>query len=415
MIDAADAVVIGAGAFGASVAYHLARRGQHVALLERHDVASQTSPRAAGLTQQIRSDSLMTNLAMRSVAKIERFAADTGETLGFHQSGSIKLARTRAFVDQIDEEVERGQALGLEIRHVTPAEAERLAPFLHAESALAAWHNTSDLYLEPVDLPRAYVRAAEKLGAAILPHTPVTAIGTRDGAIDRVLTDRGEIRTSVVVDAAGAWARVVAEMTGIRVPVVPTRHQLYITRPIPGVSPDQPIVRVLDVNVYVRPERGGLLLGGYEPDPVQVDSIDADFDIKDLALDFEPLRKLTHEVRNEFPVLQDAQIDEFRGGLPTMTADGRLVLDQVPGVAGFFVASGCCVGGLSISPAVGEVLADWIVDGNQPLDLSSLGLSRFGDALQTEEQLRAACLWRYAHHYSAELPATSAVADSTAR
>ncbi|HEY3058922.1 MAG TPA: FAD-dependent oxidoreductase [Chloroflexota bacterium] len=404
MIHEAEVVVIGAGAFGASIAFHLAKRGRHVALLERHAVASQTSPRAAGLTQQLRSDPIMTRLAMRSVAKIEQFEAETGEPLVFHQSGSLKLARTPAFVAQIHEEVERGQALGIDIHHVSPSEAERLAPFLHAEAALAAWYNTSDLYLEPVDLPRAYVHAAERLGASILERTPVTAIGTRDGAIERVLTDQGEIRTPVVVDAAGAWARVVGEMTGIRVPIVPTRHQLYITRPIPGVRADQPIVRVLDVNVYVRPERGGLLLGGYEPDPLQVDvsALGADFDIKSLTLDMEPLRRLTHEVRNEFPVLQGAEIDEFRGGLPTMTADGRHIVDRVPGVEGFFVASGCCVGGLSISPSVGEVLADWIVDGEPGVDLSSLRLNRFGHEVLTDDLLRQACLWRYAHHYSAE-------------
>jgi 4-methylaminobutanoate oxidase (formaldehyde-forming) len=193
-------------------------------------------------------------------------------------------------------------------------------------------------------------------------------------------------------------------MTGARVPIVPTRHQLYVTRPIAGVTAEQPIVRVLDVNVYVRPERGGLLLGGYEPDPLQVDvaSLAADFQIQDLALDFEPLRKLTEAVHDEFPLLQGAEIDEFRGGLPTMTADGRHIVDQVPGCTGFFVASGCCVGGLSISPAVGEVLADWIVDGQPSLDLSSLSLSRFGAELASEERLRAACLWRYAHHYADE-------------
>jgi glycine/D-amino acid oxidase-like deaminating enzyme len=149
----------------------------------------------------------------------------------------------------------------------------------------------------------------------------VIGIATRDGAIERVVTDRGDIRTTVAVDAAGAWTRVVADMTGIRVPIVPTRHQLYITRPIDGVAAEQPIVRVLDVNVYVRPERGGLMLGGYEPDPLQIDvnAQGADFQIKDLALDFEPLRKLTDEVRSEFPVLQNAEVGEFRGGLPTMT------------------------------------------------------------------------------------------------
>jgi 4-methylaminobutanoate oxidase (formaldehyde-forming) len=162
-------------------------------------------------------------------------------------------------------------------------------------------------------------------------------------------------------------------------------------------------VRVLDVNVYVRPERGGLMFGGYEPDPLQVDvaALGRDFQISDLTLDFEPLRRLTDEVRDEFPGLQGAEIDEFRGGLPTMTADGCHIVDRVPGVDGFFVASGCCVGGLSISPAIGEVLADWIVDGQPAVDLSSLRLTRFGPEVATEERLQAACLWRYAHHYSA--------------
>src|SRR5262249_12233275 len=229
-------------------------------------------------------------------------------------------------------------------------------------------------------------------------------IGTRAGSVDRVVTDQGEIRTPLLIDAAGAWTRVVADMTGIRVPIVPTRHQLYITRPIDGVAPEQAIVRLLDVNVFVRQERGGLMLGGYEPDPLQVDmsTMDADFEISDLAPDFEPLRRLTHEVREQFPVLQNAEIDEFRGGLPTMTADGRHIVDRVPGVDGFFVASGCCVGGLSISPSVGEVLADWIVDGEPPVDLSPLRLTRFGPEMADEERLRQACLWRYAHQYSAE-------------
>jgi 4-methylaminobutanoate oxidase (formaldehyde-forming) len=341
---------------------------------------------------------------MRSVAKLEDFVADTGEPLTIHQSGSLKLARTPEFATQIHEEVERGQAMGLDIEPVSPATAERMAPFLCADAALAAWYAASDLYLEPGDLPRAYVKAAQRLGVAILPHTAVTAIGTRAGAVEQVVTDQGEIRAPVVIDAAGAWTRVVAEMTGIRVPIVPTRHQLYITRPLDGVTADQPIVRVLDVNVYVRPERGGLMLGGYEPDPLQVEigTLGADFEIADLALDFEPLRKLTHAVRGQFPMLEGAEIAEFRGGLPTMTADGRLIVDHVPGVAGFFVVSGCCVGGLSISPAVGEALAGWIVDDERPPELASLGLGRFGPSVDSEEGLRQACLWRYAHHYSAE-------------
>lgn len=404
MIDKADAVVVGAGAFGACVAYHLARRGQQVVLLDAHAVASQTSPRAAGLTQQIRSDAFMTDLAMRSVRQITQFSAESGETLVYHQHGSIKLALTAPFAAQIHDEVQRGQAQGLEIDLISYREAHRLAPFLQPDRALAIWYTASDLYLEPGDLPLAYSRAAQKRGATILPHTPATAIGTQNGQVERVVTPQGVIETPVVIDTAGAWTRVVGAMAGINVPLTPTRHQLYITEPLPGIAVEQPIVRVLDYNVYVRPERGGLMLGGYEPDPLQLNgqSLPTAFEIQELTLDMAPLSRLTTLVEEEFPLLRNAEIALLRGGLPTMTPDGRHIVDQVPGVAGFFVASGCCVGGLSIAPAVGAVLADWVVDGAPPFDLAPLRIDRFGALAHDEEQLRQACLWRYAHHYSSE-------------
>ena len=399
----ADAVVIGAGSFGASGAYHLRQRGQRVVLLDAHAPVTQTSPRAAGLTQQIRADPLMTGLAMQSVGQITRLSEESGEPLVYHQNGSIKLALSEEYATQIRAEVQTGQEQGLEIGLISPQEAKRLAPFFQPGRELAIWYTASDLYLEPGDLPRAYIAAAQRLGATVLPHTPATAIGTRGGAVERVETTQGTIETPVVVDTAGAWTRVVGAMAGINVPLVPTRHQLFITEPLPGITSEQPIVRVLDYNIYVRPERGGLMMGGYEPDPVQVDgkSLPADFQIKDLALDMAPLRRMAALVGEEFPLLQRAPVAEFRGGLPTMTPDGRHIVDQVPGVKGFFVASGCCVGGLSISPAVGAVLADWVVAGKPPLDLSPLRLDRFGVLAHDEEALQKACLWRYAHHYSA--------------
>ncbi|MEZ4736211.1 MAG: FAD-binding oxidoreductase [Caldilineaceae bacterium] len=404
MISNADVVVIGAGSFGASTAYHLARRGKQVVLLDAHEPVTQTSPRAAGLTQQIRSDTFMTELAMRSVRQITRLTEESGEPLLFHQNGSIKLALTDAFAAQIADEVRRGQELGLEINAISPAEAQRLAPFLHPDRAQAIWYTAGDLYLEPGDLPRAYIRAAQCLGATVLPHTPATGIGTRAGKVEYVETAQGRITTPVVVDTAGAWTRMVGALAGINVPLTPVRHQLYITQPLPGITTKQPIVRILDYNIYVRPEQGGLMVGGYEPDPMPVNgqSLATTFQIKELTLDITPLRRLSELVYDEFPLLRDADIALLRGGLPTMTPDGRHIVDQAPGVAGFFVASGCCVGGLAISPAVGAVLADWVVDGAPPLDLTPLRLDRFGPALQSEERLQAACLWRYAHHYSAE-------------
>jgi len=404
MIQDAAAVIVGAGALGASVAFHLAKAGQpRIALIDKHDLASQTSPRAAGLTAQVRTTDIMTRLAMMAVKKIERFEAETGEPLVYHQSGSMKIARTPEHRAQLEREVARGRRLGLEIDLISVADARRFTPFLDGAGVQGITRTPSDLYLEPVQIPLGYARAAGRLGAALISNTAVTGIVTKNGAVQGVMTAQGLIRTPVVVDAAGAWTRLVAHMADGRVPVVPTRHQLLITGPIAGVAPTQPIVRVIDSNVYIRPEKGGLMLGGYEPDPVQVDAaaLPAGFQIKDLTLDLAVLRRLADTVVTQFPVLRALKVREHRGGLPTMTVDGRHIVGPVPGIRGFFVASGCCVGGLSISPAVGEVLAEWILTGKPPMDLTLLAPDRFGPEYRLEEKLRAECRWQYAHQYSA--------------
>ncbi len=408
MIESAECVVIGSGALGASTAYHLARAGKSVALVDQHALGSQTSPRAAGLTSQARGTDLMTRLAKMAVRKIESFAEETGETLVFYQPGALKIARRPEHVEQLHREQERGRRLETGLETISPAEARELNPFLHTAGILAVNYCPTDLYLEPSQIPNGYARAAERLGVAILPHTQVTGIALRADLVAGVETEHGPIRCEHVVDAAGAWLRAVAAMGGSRVSVVPTRHQLMITEPIEGVQPLQPITRIIDANVYVRPDEGGLMLGGYEQHPVQYDAaaLRRGFDIADLELDFEVLRRLAHSVREQLPVFQRVPrgigVRVHRGGLPTMTTDGEHTVGPVPGVRGLYVAGGCCVGGLSIAPAIGEVLAAWIADGNQPMDLSPLAPGREGAI--SEAALREACRVQYAHHYWEDVP-----------
>jgi glycine/D-amino acid oxidase-like deaminating enzyme len=408
MIDAAECVVIGSGSLGASVAFHLTARGRQVALLDKHDLGSQTSPRAAGLTSQARDTELMTALAKQAVRKIESFERDTGEKLDFYQSGALKIARTEAHVAQLDRELDRGRRLKTGIERIAPAEARAKNPFLETAGILAVNFVPSDLYLEPSQIPRLYARAAERLGAAMLPQTLATGVTLRGGAVAGVETDRGAIRCETVVDAAGAWLRAVAALAGASVPMVAVRHQLMITEPIEGVEPLQPITRIIDANVYVRPDSGGLMLGGYESDPAPFDggALPSRFDIADLPLDFSVLRRLADRVRQQLPVFQrvphEIPVHVHRGGLPTMTADGEHTVGPVPGIRGLYVVGGCCVGGLSIAPALGEALAAWIVDGAPPMDLSPMRPGREGAI--GEEALRAACLTRYAHHYWDEAP-----------
>src|SRR5262249_2402919 len=151
-------------------------------------------------------------------------------------------------------------------------------------------------------------------------------------------TDKGTIRTPVVVDAAGAWTRQVAAASGIRIPLVPTRHQLVVTEPLEEVRADLPMVRIMDAPVYVRPCGGGLLWGGFEEAPKQfdMDALDARFQIKDLALDREVLRRLAEDIKEQMPILLAAPVREHRGGLPTMTADGQHIIGPAPAAAGFF-------------------------------------------------------------------------------
>jgi glycine/D-amino acid oxidase-like deaminating enzyme len=400
VIASADVVVVGSGAFGASAAYHLARRGVRVAVLERAALASQTSPRAAGLTSQVRATAALTRLAQRAVAKLAVFTEETGQPLRFTQSGALKIARTERDAEQLTREVVRGVDVRVPIELISVAEAQRRLPILGERGIVAVTWSPTDCNVEPSELPLGYCRAAEKLGAVLIPHTAATGFEIGPHGVEGVRTPSGTIATRVVVDAAGAWARLVASALGATLPVVPTRHQLLITEPIAGVGPDFPIARVIDANVYVRHERGGLMLGGYEADPVQPEALPDD--IARLPLDIDVLWRLARSVCEQFPIFQDpaVRVAEHRGGLPTLTMDDRYLVGPLPGVSGAWVMSGCCVGGLSVSPALGEAIAEWIVDGAPALDCSDISPARFSAPID-EALLRDRCRHAYATHYRA--------------
>jgi glycine/D-amino acid oxidase-like deaminating enzyme len=402
MLREAAAVVIGSGALGCSVAYHLAKSSvAPVALIDKHEIASQTSPRAAGLSSELRKSELMTRLAVMSVEKIKGFAAETGEEMVYFQPGSLRIARIADHEQQLRRDVELGRRLGVDIDFVSPAKASELMPFLKPAGIRSVTYVRDDLYLEPGQLPRGYARATAKLGGVLLPNTAVTGFGTQDGRITNVITSRGEIRTPIVVDAAGAWTRLVGSFAGARIGAIATRHQLLITQPIPGVQSLHPITRLIDCNLYVRPADGGLMVGGYESDPLQLDmsNLPAAFGIEDMPLDLSVLRRLIDRATDQFPVLRDIAIKEHRGGLPTMTADGEHIVGPLPGIRGLYVAGGCCVGGLTIAPIIGELLAEWIISGQPRIDLAPLSPSRLAVQTTNEEALRENCRRQYAFHY----------------
>jgi glycine/D-amino acid oxidase-like deaminating enzyme len=400
--ETAAAVVVGSGAFGAATAYHLARRGLPVALLDQHALGSQTSPRAAGLTSQAASLPALARLRAEACRAFEAFEAETGHAVGFHRSGSLKAAYTSAGAARLRADLDVARELGIDAGLVSAAEAHDRAPHFEPGPALAIGHVPGDGWLDPARVAVGLAAAAAARGARLRPFTRVTGLLRAGARVTGVATTRGEIHSPVVVDAAGAWAAPVAAAAGVRLPLVAVRHQLYVTEPIGGVAPLQPVVRLIEASVYVRYCDGGLMFGGYEDAPAVVDpaALPATFEVAELALDLAVLRALTDEVAARFPALRGARIAVHRGGLPTMTPDGYPVLGPVPGLAGLYVASGCCVGGLSVSPAAGRALADLIVDGRSEPDLAPLGLERFRAWTGRDDAaLRAACVERYARKY----------------
>jgi len=351
----------------------------------------------------LRKSALMIELIKDACRKIETFTAETGQPLDWVHSGSLKIARRPQDADVIASDLDRGRRMGLDVEQVTPDDAHRLNPFLKPSGIVTALRIGDDRYFDPAQVAVGFARGAKAKGAILLPNTHVTEVSISGGKVTGVQTSDGPIHAGVVVDAAGAWTRQVAEASGIRVPLVPTRQQLIITEPLDGIRADLPMVRIMDAAVYARPCQGGFLWGVYEEAPrfFDMQSLGRNFDIKDMPLDIEVLHRAAEDVKAQLPALQTAKVREFRGGIPTMTADGQHILGPAPAVNGFFFASGCNVAGLSISPTVGETLAAWIVDGEPPVDLSPMALERFQDKTLSEEQLRREAAWQYRHFYGA--------------
>ncbi len=391
----ADVVVVGAGALGLSTALHCAMAGRAVVVAERHSPGSQASGRAAGLFKSVQADELRTVIARRSIALAATFADWAGAPLEVSRSGSFLLARTEAHEAFLRTEEHQSRRWGADVRVATARDvADRVGYFRGTGSEFALWC-PDDIYIaEPDDLVRAYLAACERHGAVVLEQEPVTAVTLSAGKAVGVRTARRVIDAPAVVDAAGAWTRQVAAMAGADAAVATVRHQLLITEPRADVASDDPIVRVVDAAVYLRPARGGLMIGGFESDPLAAQAPRESTD--EVPLDLGVLRRLASQVEREVPSAA-AAVAEHRGGLFTRSPDGRFLAGPGPDVPGLWIASGCNGSGFSSSLGLGEALAGWITGTTARLDISALAPGRFG-AFTSEDLVRSG-VWQYEHYY----------------
>jgi glycine/D-amino acid oxidase-like deaminating enzyme len=407
----ADVVVIGAGALGLSAALHCALAGRSVVVAERHTAGSQASGRAAGLFKSVQADELRTRLARRSIIKAVTFADWAGVPLAVASPGSFLIARTAQHRQFLARELAQSRRWGADVREATQAQLDgQLSYYRPAGEDFALWCPEDTYIEEPASLIQACLAACQLHGAVVAENEPVVGISTTAGRVTGVETEHRSIAAPVVVDAAGGWVRQVADLAGARVPVAQVRHQLLITEPTAQVDPAGPIIRVVDAAVYLRPARGGLMFGGFEPDPLPVDPQlqPASFTTDDVPLDLGVLRQLSAQITAEVPAASTVPVAEHRGGLFTMSPDGRFVAGPVPDVPGLWVASGCNGSGFSSSLAIGEALATWITSEAPPPGMTALSPGRFGalsgDAILTQG------LWQYAHYYDPVTRADEATA-----
>ena len=375
----AQAVIIGGGVIGCSVAYHLAKLGwRDVVLLERRRLTCGTTWHAAGLIGQLRATPNLTRLAKYSADLYLGLEGETGQPTGFKQNGSIGLARTTERLTELRRQAAMGRACGLEVHELTPGEARELYPLIEVGDLAGAIHIPADGQANPIDIAQALAKGARRNGARIVEGCRVTGIAKANGRVTGVETELGPVRADVVVNCAGMWGRAVGRMAGVSVPLHACEHFYVLTEPMPEVPPDLPVLRDPDGGIYVKEDAGKLLVGAFEPvaKPWGMDGIPDDFEFGELPEDWDHFMPILEDAMRRIPALERTGIRKFFCGPESFTPDDRYLLGEAPELAGFFVACGFNSIGIQSAGGAGKVLAEWIVGGHAPMDLADVDIRR---------------------------------------
>ncbi|HZQ49264.1 MAG TPA: FAD-dependent oxidoreductase [Candidatus Dormibacteraeota bacterium] len=401
----ARAVVVGGGVGGASILYWLTRLGwSDVVLVERARVTSGSTFHSAGLVGQLRSSVSLTRMMMNSYDLYRSLGSEVGMETGWHEVGSLRLASSEERMEEIARQAAWAKTFGLPLELVSAEEAQRLFPPMSTEGVRGAAYLPTDGYIDPSQLTFALVEGARRRGAEICEETRVTGIEVKDGAVQRVVTDKGAIETELVVNAGGMFAAEIGRLAGVIVPLIPMAHEYLITKPS-GLRVDMPTMRDPSLLVYFRPESGGLVMGGYERDPAPwgLDGIPADFNGKLLEEDWDRFEPLMQNAIVRVPSLRDAEVVRLVNGPEAFTPDGEFILGPSE-VRGFWVAAGFCAHGLAGAGGMGRLVAEWIVEGKPSLDVWEMDSRRFGRQYASREYTLARTHEIYSTYYDVKYP-----------
>ena len=405
MRSEAKAVIIGGGVAGCSIAYHLTLMGwRDIVLVEKGELTGGATFHAAGLIGQLRGSHNRTRMIMYGVDLYGRIGAETGVDPDWRQVGSLRLASSPARLEELRRQAAVAKASGLEVEVLGPREAMKLFPIMSDRDLVGALYIPGDGRIDPSNLTYAFARGARNRGCETHTRTEVVDITTRNGRVESVVTDRGTIRTPVVVCAAGIWSWYIGRKVGVTIPIIPVEHQYLVTVPFEGVPRDLPVMRDPDLLVYFREEVGGLVVGGYEHNtvPWALDGIPRDFTHRLLAPNWDRFEPLARNAARRIPALNEVGIRKLINGPDGFSPDGEFILGEAPGVRGFFVAAGSP--GIAAGGGVGKVVAEWIVEGRPSLDLWRADIRRFGPQYADRSYAADRAVEVYARNYFVHHP-----------
>jgi dimethylglycine dehydrogenase len=385
-------VVIGGGCVGASVLYGLTQRGwTDVVLLERTQLTAGSTWHAAGLIPTFTRSHTVGRMIKKSLEIYEHLDASTGQSVGWHRCGHLRVARTPERMDEFTSYMSLAETQGIAARLVSPREILELWPLIGtADGMLGGLYHPDDGHIASADVTQALAKAARDAGAQVHLNTEVTGFDQLPDGGWRVRTNRGDFVCEHVVSATGNYARQTAAMVGLDLPAIPIVHQYWITEAMAQVRdrraqglPEMPILRDESFAGYMREEGEGLLFGPYErPEHLKlfaVDGVPAWFGADLLPEDFDAVEEHWAAAVDLVPSLQATGIRSNVRGPFQMTPDELPLAGPAwGGLPNFWLAEGV-PGGILWGGTLGHYLSEWIVEGGTSVDMSELDPRRFGD------------------------------------
>lgn len=376
----ARVVIVGGGIAGASVAYHLTKLGwKDVVLLEQNQLAGGTTWHAAGLVGRLRTSNSLTRINKYSAELYASLERETGHAVGWKQVGSLIAAKSRDRMVQLRRTAAMAELLGVEVQIVGPEVVREKWPLLRTDDILGGAWLPHDGKVLPKEVALALAKGAERAGTTVVEQCRTLEIEHSHGRTTGVVTTQGRIKAEFVVLTGGMWTRELGLRCGVSIPLYPVEHHYVVTEPLAGAFDELPVGRDPDLCLYFRGEGNAVLLGAFQnfSKPWMVEKVPDNFSYQLLEPDWEKFAEPLANGKHRIPALQTTKFAKFVNGPESFTPDNGFIMGETPELRNLFVLAGFNSVGIASAGGAGKYLAEWIMAGEQTMDLWSVDIRRF--------------------------------------